>query len=413
MEECPGSPLFVCYISGMDTRRLTPAATPYISNLLDTCPVTFFVNLPSNELFPTLVTGVSPNVHGVWGVQYVENPPDSVAGRILDALPDFLTTSYQCVRHFMDNAYDLAAIPPRRRRHFRFTRTKYKRRNKRPEALFNIGGIPTVMDVAGPGRAHFHFSSSRNPVVDVLPELCENNSLIEILELYSLDRHQQWNLDQPSETERFYGVIDDFIQQLHKKCKKKGRILMLLTDHGHEPIGESIDLCAGLKEMGLTDQDLSYFIEVSSARFWFHTDKARSLVTQWLSNLDKGTLVNAEGMAKYNVALEDESFGEYFFYLEPGYIFFPHDFHHPLARWFLGIADPMQRSRLKDPRHRGNHGHLPHFDAEKSLMLVADTAFEVVPTSADILHVAPSMLAIMGAERPSTMSRPGLFRRRS
>ena len=412
MERGTDSPLTVCYMSGMDVRRLTPRVTPFIQGLLDTCPSTFFENLPSNELFPTLVTGTPPSEHGVWGVQYRKNPPITPLDRLIDHLPDFLITSIQCLRHFLDNTYDLAAIPPRRRRYFRFTRTKYKRRSKRPEALFDIGGMPTVFDIAGKDRAYYYFSSSADPVADVLPQLCEHDSPIEILELYSLDRHQQWNLDDPSETDRFYGIIDDFVRHLHKKCEQTGRVLMLLSDHGHEQIRDSIDLRAQLRAMELTDSDLSYFIEVSNVRFWFHTPEASRRVTEWLSTLNTGRLVRYDEMADYHVALPDDSYGEYFFYLVPGFIFFPHDFYHPLANLFLGLTDPMQRSRLRNPRHRGNHGHLPYFDAEKSFMLLADPSFQVEHTTADILHVAPSMLSVIGAKPPMSMTHPGLFQRR-
>lgn len=407
------SRLMVCYISGMDMRRLESQVTPFISRLMRTCPSTIFANLPSNELFPTLVTGTPPNVHGVWGVQYVPDPPVTILDRWIDLLPDFVTTSFQCLRHLQDNTYDLPAVPPHRRRHFRFTRTKYKRRNKRPEALLNIGGTPTVMNLVGEGRAHYHFSSSANPVADVLPKVCQDDSIIEILELYSLDRHQQWNLDQPLETERFYGVVDDFIRQLHAKCRQNNRVLMLVSDHGHELISGHIDLCAKLQNFGLTATDLSYFIEVSSARFWFHTSQAREQVTRWLSQMPQGQLIRYDKMANYNIELSDDSYGEFFFYLDPGHIFFPHDFYHLLANLFLGLTDPMQRSRLRSPRHRGNHGHLPHVDAEKSFMLVADPNFQVDMVAADILHVAPSILSVIGVDRPAAMSRNGLFRRRS
>jgi hypothetical protein len=406
------TPLLVCYISGMDVRRLTPKITPYIAHLMGSCPHSYFTNLPSNELFPTLVTGVNPAVHGVWGVQYARNDTNSTVGRIVDALPDALTTSFQCFRHYIDNSFDLAAIPPRRRRHFKLTRTKYRRRNKQPEALFNIGGIPTVMGLVGKDRAHYSFSSSSNPVKRVLPGLCANGSLIEILELYSLDRHQQWNLDQPRETEKFYSVIDNFIQKLHKKCRQKNIALMLVSDHGHEPIKGSIDICSKLQKMGLTENDISYFIEVSSARFWPHTDRARNKITEWLSSINTGKLLRYDEMSAYNVPLNDDRYGELFFYLDPGYIFFPHDFHHPLARLFLGFTDSMQRSRLRDPRHKGNHGHLHYFDAERSLMLLADADFEAEASQSEIFDVAPSMLSIIGIDPPASMSGRSIFRRR-
>jgi hypothetical protein len=412
MKTAKATPLFVCYISGMDIRRLTPAQTPYIAKLMDSCPHSYFTNLPSNELFPTLVTGVDPTVHGVWGVQYARNNNGSLARRVVDRLPDALTTSFQCLRHYLDNSFDLAAIPPRRRRHFKLTRTKYRRRSKKPEALFNIGGIPTVLGLAGAERAEYSFSSSSNPVKRVLPGLCEKGALIEILELYSLDRHQQWNLDRPPETARFYAVIDDFVQQLHTKCRHKDIVLMLVSDHGHEPIKGSIDIGSKLREMELTDKDISYFIEVSSVRFWPHTDTARARITDWLGSLETGKLLSYDEMSAYNVPLTDDRYGELFFYLDPGYIFFPHDFHHPLARLFLGLTDAMQRSRLRDPRHKGNHGHLHHFAAERSLMLLADPGFEAQSPQSEIFDVAPSMLSLIGVDPPASMAGRSIFQRR-
>ena len=337
----------------------------------------------------------------------------SVADRFVDSLPDVLTTTFQCFRHFIDNSFDLSGIPPRRRRHLKLTRTKYKRRNKQPEALYEIGGISTVLGLAGKDRARYSFSCSTDPVKTVLPDLCTDGLLLEILELYSLDRHQQWNLDSPAETARFYSVIDDFIEKLHNKCKQKNVSLMILTDHGHERIVDSVDISAMMKEAGLTETDISYFIEVSNARFWPHTDRARKLITECLSSIDNGKLIRYDEMSTYNVPLTDDRYGELFFYLDPGYIFFPHDFHNPLARLFLGLTDPMQRSRLRDPCHKGNHGHLHHFDAERSFMLLADKGLELVSAQADILDVAPSMLHLIGIDPPSTMTGRSVFRRRS
>jgi predicted AlkP superfamily pyrophosphatase or phosphodiesterase len=268
------------------------------------------------------------------------------------------------------------------------------------------------MGLAGSDQAHYSFSSTHDPVKKVLPRLCKNESLIEILELYSLDRHQQWNLDRLEETERFYAVIDDFVQKLHEKCRQKKIVLMIVSDHGHEPIKNSIDIYSRLQEMGLGDKDISYFIEVSSARFWPHTDRARNRITEWLSSINTGKLLRYDEMAAYHIPLSDDRYGEMFFYLDPGHIFFPHDFHHPLARLFFGLTDSMQRSRLRDPRHRGNHGHLHYFEAERSLMLLADPDFEVEASHADIFDVAPSMLSIIGIDPPASMSGRRIFRRR-
>ena len=141
--------VLLCYISGFDLRRIDGQSTPFISTAFEGYPWASLVNLPSNELFPTLVTGVDPAEHGVWGVRLRPSAPPSVGAAVLDHLPDALVTAVQGCMHLWSSEFDLAAIPPHRRRRFEITRTKYKRRINRPEALFRIRGVPTVFDVIG------------------------------------------------------------------------------------------------------------------------------------------------------------------------------------------------------------------------------------------------------------------------
>ncbi|HSG64209.1 MAG TPA: hypothetical protein VLD39_04385, partial [Gammaproteobacteria bacterium] len=148
----------------------------------------------------------------------------------------------------------------------------------------------------------------------------------------------------------------------------------------------------------------------SSARFWFHSEEARQLIMGKLAALDHATLLSYEDMHRFGVPLEDDSYGEIFLFLDPGYIFFPHDFHHGLANLWLGLSDPMQRSRLRDPRHKGNHGHLSHFDAEEGHILLCSEDFEAVDGRGDILDVAPSILNVLSYGVPSTMNGRTLFR---
>jgi hypothetical protein len=398
-----------CYVSGLDLRRVAESHTPFLSSALARYSWAPFVNLPSNELFPTLVTGVDPTVHGVWGVRLEPGARRSKASAVLAALPDGLATATQGALHVLTRSFDLAAIAPRRRARFRITRTKYKRRIKRREALFGIGGVPTVFDVVGAQRSRYLFDSRCDPERTLLPHLCADPYVLEVVELYSLDRYQQWNLDRPERVADFYARIDAFVRRLHARCEAKGRSLLIVSDHGHEPIRSSLDLTKDLAALGVPAEAYSWFLEVSSARFWFHTDEARRRVLRLLAELPHATILRYDEMARHGLPLRDASYGEFFVYLDPGYIFFPHDFHHPLANLWLGLTDPMQRSRLRDPRHRGNHGHLPHFDAERSFALFLDESFEPTGDPATVLDVAPSILSLLGCEAPTTMKGRRLF----
>ena len=401
-----------CYISGLDLRRVTESHTPFLATALARYAYAPFVNLPSNELFPTLVTGVDPTVHGVWGVRLEPGTRRSKASAVLAALPDGLATTIQGGLHILTRSFDLAAIAPRRRARFRITRTKYRRRIKRREALFGIGGVPTVFDVVGAQSSRYLFDSRYDPERTLLPHLCTDPYVLEVVELYSLDRYQQWNLDRPESVASFYARIDAFLCRLHARCETKGRSLLIVSDHGHEPVRSSCDLTKDLATLDVPAEDYSYFLEVSSARFWFHTDEARDRVLDLLGEIPHATILHYDEMARHGLPLRDASYGEAFAYLDPGYIFFPHDFHHPLANLWLGLTDPMQRSRLRDPRHKGNHGHLPHFDAERSFALLLDESFEPTGGAATVLDVAPSILSLLGCEAPPTMKGCPLFRRR-
>jgi hypothetical protein len=166
---------------------------------------------------------------------------------------------------------------------------------------------------------------------------------------------------------------------------------------------------AALAQSGLQEHEYTHFVEVSSARFWPHSQRAQQELPALLERLGHGRLVRFDEMARYGVPLKDSSYGEIFYFLDPGYIFFPHDFHHPLANLLLGLADPMQRSRLRDPRHRGNHGHLPDTEPERAFVALLDAEFEQVDGPAHILDVAPSVLELLGRAAPATMRGRPLF----
>jgi hypothetical protein len=329
----------------------------------------------------------------------------------VDVLPVGVATAAQCVAHWADRRFDLAAVPPRRRRRLRLTRTKYKRRTLQPEALFRIGGAATIFDAVGAARSRYLFSASYDPERHVLPRVARGDVDLEVLDLYSLDRLQQWNLDRPDEVRLAYATLDRFMARLCARAAGAGVAVMIVSDHGHEPIVRAIDVLAALRQLGIGPRHADWFVEVSNARFWLHDDGARRALRDWLGALGEGTLLSWEEMRAEGIALRDSSYGEIFYYLDPGRIFFPHDFHHPLANFWLGLTDRLQRARLRDPRHRGNHGHLPRFEAERSFALLLAEGFVPLRDRGSIVDVAPSVLALLGLAPPAAMEGTALFAR--
>ena len=123
-------------------------------------------------------------------------------------------------------------------------------------------------------------------------------------------------------------------------------------------------------------------------------------------------LVQFEQMSQYGMPLKDSAYGEIFCFLPPGSIFFPHDFYQPLANLYFALTDQMQRSRLTNPRHQGNHGHLPHHDAEDSFVLVIGSEFHICNDDrGSILDIAPSILSLLDQPIPDFMPGRSLFAR--
>lgn len=395
--------LLLCYISGLDLRRLNPTTTPFIAESLEIFPWVYIKNLPSNDLLPTILTGTYPPEHGMWGVRLKSNPASSFTSKLIDQLPDFVTTTAQCLIHFFTNSFDLAAIPPRRRRLFELKRTKYFRRTKLTEALLRIGGVETCLGVVGDGKGRYIFSNTSDPNGNLLNELATGAYVLEILELYSLDLIQQWNLDRAPMVSSFYSRIDRFLSSLYERCENNNVTLALLSDHGHEEIKGSIDLKSELRKLNLSEHEYTFFIDVSMARFWFRTFRARETIVAMLREMRNATLLTPQDMEKYHLSFPDSKYGEVFSMTEPGYIFFPHDFYQPLANLFLGIYDSRQRSRLWNPRHRGTHGYLPQHESERGAIIVFDKNYRSAKHQIELIDVAPSILGILGYKKPAFM----------
>ena len=252
MDDLRFSKLFVCYIPGMDLRRVNTENTPYITSLINSYPWVKIKTLPNTELVPTLLTGVYPHEHGIWQVRLKSNQHSSLRQKLINKLPDILTTTFQCLIHLFNRSFDLAAIPSRRLRLFELKRFKYTRRQKSREILFRIGGVESIFSIVGKDKSDYVFSKTFNELDRLLYKLCSRKHLLEFLELYSLDLIQHWNLDKTSKISEFYRGIDNFVKDLHEKCQDKNITLVILSDHGQEQVRGTLDIKRELKRLNLS-----------------------------------------------------------------------------------------------------------------------------------------------------------------
>ena len=310
-------PVLVCYLPGLDARRVDDERTPFLSRLRREQCVVPIATLPSTELVPTLVTGTLPHEHRVWQVSLKPEFRQERRPGLPDRVPDILSSTLQCTRHFIDRSYDLAVIPWRRRRRFVLHRFKYTRRAASPQSMREFSGYQSIFGLLG-DRARYLFTMDFDALPELGRQLPTGRYLIEFLEMYALDLVQHWHLDNVDVMNDALSRTDRFARDLHANCHQRGVRFVLLVDHGQERVVGSVPLLETIRQTGVPQTEYSYFAELASARFWFHTDRARKALTEKLATLSHTTLLDWRQMHQYQVCFEDDAFGELYVFADAG-----------------------------------------------------------------------------------------------
>jgi hypothetical protein len=400
--------IVVCYVSGLDRRRLSPEVTPAMHALLSEYPIVPMVGFPDTELASTIMSGALPHAHGLWQVALDPDPPSNSFTRFVEQLPDLVTTTAQCAIHMARPSFDLPAVPYRRRRRLRQTRFKYYMRANgahTPQSEFphRIGDSPTLFSSFRPGTMHYRLSTDLHRLTELLPPLFGAGEQLEFLEIRGLDVFEHWNLDNDAAIAMAYRLTDSFVADLAGRCDRHGALLLLISDHGQEVVRRRIDVAGQIGRLGLHKHEYNMFLEVPTARFWLHSDRARERIGELLANLG-GTVLGWRDLAQFGIQFPNADRGELYWVADPGCIIFPHDFYHPVGNLAMGFSDWQQRSRLTSPFHRGYHAYMPHHTCEQGFLLVRDRDRELVDACLRLIDVAPTVLGLLGIPQPSHMA---------
>lgn len=402
--------LCVCYIHGLDRRRINSEDTPYLASLLAREDHALVDTFPSNELVSTVFTGVYPNEHGLWQATLRTTNPRNLWDRLVDATPDALTTTAQLFRYQFDRSFELPVIPPRRRRRLDFHRFKYYRWADGGDSIQNIGGFTTLFKIMG-DRCRFTFAKDLTGTEQALLNAPSADKQVDFIQTYGLDQVEHWGLDQPEQVTEAMRRIDTWLKDAAQRCADQNVAMLIFSDHGQEAVKGYVDIKNKLKQWGATDRDCTYLIEAQCARFWFHDDQLRQRIVPKLEALDHTRAVRNKDLEAFGLHFTDESYGELYLYTDQGHTFFPHDFYHPLANAVMGWTErQVMGNRRKDPRHRGYHGHLPPHPAEVGFLVMTDPASAQRTTDrATLIDIAPTILTLTGHQPADTMKGRHVF----
>ena len=400
--------VFVCYIPGLDARRIDTATTPHLDALRREHAVVEIHTLPTTELVPTLVTGTLPHQHRVWQVSLRPQFRQGARRGIADLVPDSVATILQGARHFVDRSYDLAMIPWRRRRRFELHRFKYTRRAATDDAVHEFSGYASIFGLLGK-QSQYLFTKDFASLPMLAEQLPSGERKLEFLEMYALDLVQHWHLDNAEVMRDALMKTDAFVRDVHARCRRLNVTLVLLVDHGQEPVVGTIPLIQAIARADIPQTEYSYFVELAAARFWFHSERARRRLPEIIESLPHTQSLSWREMHRHQVCFADDAFGDRYVFADAGWIFFPHDFYHPLGNAVLGLMDRHQRQRFQNPVHRGNHGYLPHHASERGWLLIDSPGVQVNRAQAQLIDIAPSLLWLVGQTPPSYMKGELLF----
>lgn len=404
--------LFIAYVPGFDHRRVDAEVCPHVAKLHRAYPTVTFKTPATSDSMPTLLTGAYPHQHGIWGPKLPRSgPARSPWSGIVDALPDLATTTFQCVQHVVLAPVDMAGVPPRRRRRFEMCFFKHVK-TRGGDVTAPINGQPTMFSVAGQGRSRFSYLPGLRGLDRHLPSLAAGDHALEMVEIHCLDQIQHWMADREDAVRSAYRQVDDFLEKLHTECLRSGRAFVFLSDHGSEPVKDTIDLAGALRRLELRGDEYDFYIENTRARFWLHTPRARSKVMELLESIPHSQVLSWQDLERFGIRFPSGDFGEVYLYPAPGYILFPNDFHHVLANRILALYDLQQRPRFFRPAHRSDHGYLPHAESETGFMVLADEDFAPRSSRIDMVDIAPTVLALLGIPPANTMCGQPAFQRR-
>jgi len=410
-EAIPGfKKTLLCYMDGFDFNRINSENTPFISQSLNKYPYVRITSHPTSDYLPTILTGKHPHEHKIFDVILKTNSrKNNVIKRLFQLLPDSVTTSLQCFLYLISNSFDLPTIPPKRRNQFHIMRTKRFKQKNNFNALLKISNSETIFNIIGKEKCSFLYTNSSNLNKKILRKVGRGDYVLEFLEIYSLDSVQQWNMNKPAIISNFYRDVDVFLNNLFENCRENGVALILLSDHGYDEVIGTIDILNSLKNLGIHEDEYSYFIQSPMARFWFHNNTARNSALELFDKINDLSSFTWQELEKFNIVLQDPRYGEVFCMAKPGYIFFPDDFVQPVADLILGLLDKKQRARLFDPKFRGCHSFLEEYNSSKGFLINFDDNCKAISSDISMADVAPSLIDFMGYEIPKTMSGNPVF----
>lgn len=285
---------------------------------------------------PTILTGVSPREHGHFSFFVQSDPsaspfrsmrhigwlPERIAGyhKLRNQLSRYVAHSKGYTGYFQ-----LYSVP------FRFLPwLDYTEKKDIYEPGGIIGGQESIFETwkrSGKdwSRSDWRNGDTRN-YADA-EELIEKGE-VELMYLFTagldatMHRHGPWC----KETRQAFQAFEERVESLMRLAESKydDVRLALFSDHGMTEVCQTSDLRVRCEKLPLKyGKDYVAVWDSTMARFWFHNEKSRALITETLSHATEGRILSADTLREWRCDFPDNAYGELFYLLHPGVLFVP------------------------------------------------------------------------------------------
>ncbi|MCJ8346327.1 hypothetical protein MJH12_12360, partial [bacterium] len=119
---------------------------------------------------------------------------------------------------------------------------------------------------------------------------------------------------------------ESYIRKMIKESEIQGRklILKVFSDHGMCNVKSNHNLMDEVEKLGLnSDLDYTVIYDSTMVRFWFHNDRARQIISEYLDSLQIGKTLSKSTLRKWSCYFPDQKFGELIFLMDPGRLICP------------------------------------------------------------------------------------------
>lgn len=153
---------------------------------------------------------------------------------------------------------------------------------------------------------------------------------------------------------QYVHFLDSKLNHVYNKLIKKfdeNLTFVVFSDHGQCDKTFVYDILSALRHSGMSlGKDYLVFVDATMAFFWFEKESVKQKLSEFLSNISVGKLLNQIETKQYNINFNTNKFGCLIFVLKPGGTFFP-NFFSPFGTL------------------KGLHGYLPEDMVQKAFLI--------------------------------------------